>query len=236
MTTVKKTATEYVASVRPFIAEVERLIAWANVFYDLKLTKKLTPIIQTRHRKKTFGHFRKESWTLKDGSLSAELSISAEDSGRDMYEVIETIMHEIAHAANHENGVKDCSVSGRHNKKFKAMAEHIGLDVADDGKHGWTATTLGGELRSLLEDSFAPKADAFGLFRNVESTKVSGSKLKKWECRNGHDNQAGRVVSARNAIDQSLPCPVCLYDALKGEGMADTLIQTIVDNTKLILA
>jgi hypothetical protein len=57
--------------------------------------------------------------------------------------VLATLLHEAAHALAHKRGVKDTSRQGRyHNRRFKALAEELGLHVDHDPRLGWSPTTL----------------------------------------------------------------------------------------------
>jgi len=85
-------------------------------------------------------------WQSETGS-SYELNISAEyltsESGRDITNVVATMMHECCHLYNLQNGIADCSNRGRyHNKKFKDIAEnvcHLIIDCAP--VIGWSVTS-----------------------------------------------------------------------------------------------
>lgn len=86
-------------------------------------------------------------WTGKgsDKGTRYEIMVSGENLRRGAIEVMATLLHEAAHAINLAEGVRDCDVNGRHNKAFKSRAESLGLDVAEAGWHGWTATSLPAE-------------------------------------------------------------------------------------------
>lgn len=75
-----------------------------------------------------------------------EVMISGENLDRGAVAVVATLLHEAAHARNLANAIRDTDVNGRHNGRFKATAEEMGLTVAMyDGKGaylGWTHTTL----------------------------------------------------------------------------------------------
>lgn len=75
-----------------------------------------------------------------------EIMISGENLDRGAASVAATLIHEAAHARNIVNGIKDTDVNGRHNKRFKATAEEMGLTVSMyEGRGaylGWTNTTL----------------------------------------------------------------------------------------------
>lgn len=85
----------------------------------------------------TLGHHWAERWVTdaKTGQRAPELFIAGEllaaaNAGR---LVLETLLHEAAHAAAHTRGIKDTSASGNryHNKKFAEIAAELGLRAPD---------------------------------------------------------------------------------------------------------
>lgn len=75
-----------------------------------------------------------------------EVMISGENLDRGAVAVAATLIHEAAHARNLAQGIKDTDVNGRHNTRFKATAEAMGLTVGKyEGRGaylGWTDTSL----------------------------------------------------------------------------------------------
>lgn len=93
------------------------------------------------------GHFGASRWKPKGyegDAFYCEVAIFAErlQDGADL--VAETVLHEAAHAIAHVRGIKDTSRGGHyHNKKFKLLAEEVGLHVEhDDPKVGYGVTAL----------------------------------------------------------------------------------------------
>lgn len=85
------------------------------------------------------GHFAPESW---DGDHH-EILISAESLQRGAEATLGTLIHELAHATAQATGVRDTSNNNRyHNKKFKAIAEDLGIELAEAPTIGWSVTTL----------------------------------------------------------------------------------------------
>lgn len=81
----------------------------------------------------TLGHHAADRWTVDQakGTRAPELFIAGEtlasdDAGR---VVVETLLHEAAHAVAHARKVKDTSASGNryHNKRFATIAAELGL-------------------------------------------------------------------------------------------------------------
>ena len=119
------------------------------------------------------GHFAPLRWRGKrsaDDRLH-EVLVVAEHLDRGAEDVLDTLLHEAAHAANHERGVKDCSRSQYHNRSFRQMAESLGLAVRQVPHYGHAHTTLAddtatlyttelGDLREVLISRRRPIADA----------------------------------------------------------------------------
>lgn len=91
------------------------------------------------------GHFAPSSW--KDGHH--EILISAESLARGPEATLGTLIHELAHARANLAEIRDTSNKGRyHNKKFKALAEEMGIELELAPTIGWSVTTLPEETAS----------------------------------------------------------------------------------------
>lgn len=113
-----------------------------------------------------------------------EINICAEYLSRSYLEVAETMLHEMVHLYNLEQGVKDTSRAGTyHNKNYKAAAEAHGLNVEKDEKYGWTKTSLTDEAKEVVE-SFMKEIGktSFDLYREspakVEKTAKKSNSIK----------------------------------------------------------
>lgn len=75
------------------------------------------------------GHHAADRWVDADmRGRDPELFIAGETIAAGGGLVLETMLHEAAHALAHVRGIKDTSSAGRwHNKKFAALAEELGL-------------------------------------------------------------------------------------------------------------
>lgn len=113
-------------------------------------------------------------WRDRDGEEGYfEINICAEHLARPFAEVAGTMLHEMVHLYNLQNGVKDTSREGTyHNKKFKEAAESHGLMVENTEKYGWAKTDLTEEAKAETEDfmNFIEKT-SFEIFREAESEK-----------------------------------------------------------------
>jgi hypothetical protein len=97
-----------------------------------------------RDRLNVLGHFSALRWKGKkkaDEHLH-EVVVIAEHLDRPAEDVVETLIHEAAHALNFERGIHDCSASQYHNAHFKAAAEELGLEVSQVRHYGYALTAL----------------------------------------------------------------------------------------------
>ncbi len=82
---------------------------------------------------------------------STEINISSATLDRPIEETTATLLHEMVHEHNLENGIKDTSNNGvYHNKRFKEQAESHGLVVSHHDKYGWTITNPSEELLDFI--------------------------------------------------------------------------------------
>lgn len=89
-----------------------------------------------------WGHFAALRWIQGDDQL-AEVLVAGEGLARGAEPVLATLLHEAAHGLAHVRGIQDTSRQGRyHNRRYKALAEELGLDVAEVGAIGWSSTIL----------------------------------------------------------------------------------------------
>lgn len=67
---VDTTTPEYLQSIRPLIAELERYIGWVSSSYQMNINQKFTVTIQTKGRANKYGHFGPDRWLTKEGEKS----------------------------------------------------------------------------------------------------------------------------------------------------------------------
>jgi hypothetical protein len=127
-----------------------------NAFFHPKEEDRLpVPVINLgpAGRKAAYGWFRASSWfpvvkqnsdpgEVDDSTALPEINISPEYLYRKPEDVLETLLHEMAHLKNNVLGVKDCNKAQYHNKKFKEQAEFFGLKVEKMRNKGWALTCL----------------------------------------------------------------------------------------------
>ena len=101
------------------------------------------PTITIQSTPKAYGHFslREDTWISKLGGTH-EINIGAGTLSRPIENVCATLLHEMCHYFNYENGIQDCSRGGTyHNRRFKEAAEGHGLIVDHSEKYGWSHTS-----------------------------------------------------------------------------------------------
>ena len=113
-----------------------------------------------------------------------EINMCAEYLNRPFLLTCETLIHEMVHLKNLQDGVKDTSRSGMyHNEKFKAMAEQHGLIVDKSEKYGWSTTSLAEETAEWIRSIYTDE-EGFELFRSriPKIKKSSSSSSRKYVC------------------------------------------------------
>ena len=228
-------ATITIHSLRPPLAEIERCLDW--FLADAGIQGHVTPTIQSggqKARKRngiqcngwvSQGYQEKDTalqplWSTREGQSLIELTLVAEHMNRSTLDILHTVCHEAVHLVAIHQGIKDCAASGRHNLKFKALAENMGLEVIGldaAGKPtiksvGYGVTKLGAALQHRLETEFLPNDAAFDVFRNLLN-KAKKPSPPKFECPNCHEFVRGHAASndrpATNIIcgDCMVPMP-----------------------------
>lgn len=110
----------------------------------------LLPAPAQRGRHNVLGHFAPLRWQTKHGGDHHlhEVVVIAEHLNRGAEDILETLLHEAAHAANFEEGIKDCSTTSQyHNARYRERAEAFGLDVTKMPNYGWAMTRLKAETK-----------------------------------------------------------------------------------------
>lgn len=137
-------------------------------FFNQRFTegKLITPIItvQTTGGMNAYGWFGSNFWTDKTtGKAVSEINLCAEEIGRGSEPVMETLLHEMAHLYNAQNGVRDCTSGQYHNKHFKVAAEMFGLSVSKLSGKGYART----KMDALAEEAYKELNVKHRLFQAV---------------------------------------------------------------------
>ncbi len=156
------------------------------------------------------GWFAKSIWETRDGAVLDEINFVPEHLNRDVFDIAETLLHELAHLANHVAEVKDCSSFQYHNSKFRDRAVSVGLVCERVPRFGWAKTSLGIDLRDRVA-ALAPDATAFDLFRLPpsprRSVRVDTAPDDRFESGESEDGGV-RVIRPQKKLAKWM-CPGC---------------------------
>lgn len=150
-------------SLRRPIAELER---WATeMVLWFKPERLPLPVITIQGLARgVLGWFAWSRWESRDGAILDEINFVPEYLGRDVFDIAETLVHELVHLANFTAGIRDCSSNQYHNSHFRNRAVNLGLTCERTPTLGWAKTGLTPGLRDRIA-GFRPDASAFDLFR-----------------------------------------------------------------------
>lgn len=102
-----------------------------------------------------WGHFRPQGWTTGEASIH-EMFMAGETLAKGSRQVLQTMIHESAHALAEHRGEKDTSRQGRwHNQVFRKTAEELGLEYKGekaDKTLGFSQVTLTAETVEEYKD------------------------------------------------------------------------------------
>ena len=141
-------------SLKPVIAELEDLFSKFNARFFADKLEKPVITVSPDHTRGAYGWCTGwKAW--QDGTKEGgyyEINLCAEYLNRPFEETCGTLLHEMVHLQNLQDGIQDTSRSGTyHNKKFKETAEAHGLTVEKGEKYGWHKTTLSPEALEFVQ-------------------------------------------------------------------------------------
>ena len=121
-----------------------------NAELDTQLDNPVFTLIPNRGRQSYYGWYWQGRW--KDGKKALpEINITADTLRRDVEDVLETVIHEMAHYKNNVEGIEDCNSNQYHNKHFKKRAEEFGLKVERMKNKGYALTSLDEKGKNLVK-------------------------------------------------------------------------------------
>lgn len=198
-------------SIEPIVRDLNTMYAALNdKLFDGKLTPAVITVIPD-NTKGAYGWYTlAKAWKtddmddkLKDEQFKqgyCEINLCAEHLSRPLVEVVGTLLHEMCHQYNHENGIKDTSRGGwYHNEAYRKAAEEHGLTVTKDGKYGYCRTALTEDLAKWAEENFK-KFDLCRRTLTKKQKKTVKSHSIKYTCPCcGNSVRATKVVNIRCA-------------------------------------
>lgn len=189
-------------SIIPVLKELEKMYDFINKeFFESKLSKVVITLVPDT-KNKMYGWFRTgKVWSVNEERYN-ELNICADHLNRLNSEVLETLFHEMIHAYNYENGIKDTSRSGNyHNVKFKEACDKFGLKCELVDNYGYAKTALTPEIVGKLCSVFDGWGEVF--YTPITKPKtVSRQSTRKYSC-----PCCNNIVRATKEV--RLWCPDC---------------------------
>lgn len=118
-------------SLKPVIEELENLFSKFNARFFADKLEKPVITVSPDHTRGAYGWCTGwKAWKAGEDEGHYEINLCAEYLNRPFEETCGTLIHEMVHLQNLQDGVQDTSRSGTyHNKKFKETAEAHGLTV-----------------------------------------------------------------------------------------------------------
>lgn len=211
----KQTTTTKEVSMEVTIKELHVAYRKLNeVFFKNELP---TPaiVIQSQGNRSAYGWVSVEKiWTSQDGEIQQyELGIASEhlnNRENGYLDVIQTLLHEMCHIANLEEGIQDCSRGNTyHNRKFKTRAENSGMVYPFDKpcpKLGFSQVVLTDSTKAIVQNiGIDESAFLIGRmdFSGAKAKKKSNS--YKWVC------GCGQIVRTTKP-ELFAHCPECDED------------------------
>lgn len=205
------------SSLKTVITELEDLFETFNEKYFNSELSRPVITVSPHGKESAFGWCTTwKAWKEKgDGEGYYEINVCAEHLARPFKEVAGTLLHEMVHLYNVQNGVKDTSRGGTyHNKEYKAAAEQHGLMVEKDEKYGWAITHLNEDSEKETENfmNFICK-ESFDLYREAETKeakeKKGGSNSIKYVC-----PVCGAIIRATKKV--RVICAECDVEFIEG--------------------
>lgn len=103
-----------------------------------------------------WGHFRPQGWITGERAHVHEMFMAGETLAKGPRQVLQTMLHESAHALAAAREIKDTSRQGRwHNAAFRKLAEEVGLEykgTAADKTRGFSGVTLTEDTTAEYQD------------------------------------------------------------------------------------
>ena len=157
---------------------------------------------------RTMGHFtHAKMWKAGEESFH-EIMISANYFERGARAVLGTLLHEVAHSIDLQNGIQGTSGDGYHNQKFKATAESLGLTITQAKGIGWSITEVSDACAERWAEALALIENGLALMADAEQAKKTGGRnknLKVAECRCGE-----KIRLSASVLEKCAPmCNAC---------------------------
>jgi len=194
---------------KDIIDQLQKAYDILNQRFDSQFTKTNITIQSNQDTKKkdVLGYCTTQKvWVSKNEEIESryEVALVSEHLNRDYFEIMETLLHEMVHVFNLYSGVTDCSVRGKHNERYKVIAESIGLIVEEAPRIGFAVTSLSDELKTIVDELDIDRS-VFNMYRYVppkeKKTRVT-KPIYKYSCPNCGEqiksNSTGLLIECKN--------------------------------------
>ncbi len=178
----------------------------------------IIPAPAARGEMNVLGHFSALRWKGKHQGQFHEVVVVAEHLDRPAEEVVETLLHEAAHAMNFQRWIHDCSRSQYHNQHFRHAAEELGLAVQQVQHYGFAKTTMRSDTAAKYLDQIAALREV--LIHRRKPMVINGGPGPPAGPTGGGDDYTNGTSRSRKATCR---CPFIIRVSKKT--MADTTIR-----------
>lgn len=160
------------------IGELYKIFHFLNQSLFVNELPEPTITIQSKGKRNALGWCSKNPiWTDNEQKDTRyEINICAENANMEVNDIVEIILHEMAHLYGDIHDIKTTSRNGNfHNKKYKNLAERFGLTVIKTQKYGYSETHLSQTTLKLVQEAEFDQ-EAFLLYRIDDEGQISKKK------------------------------------------------------------
>lgn len=195
-------------SIKSAIEELQRVFILLNELYFNSELERPIITLNTDTTPGSYGWITvNKVWSSKEGEWFREINLCAEHLHRNTELLISTLLHEMCHLYNIQQGIQDTSRGGRyHNVKFKTTAEKYGLLVEKSEKYGYCITKPTPELMKLVSEHVRGECFELERVKTSKRGKSGGGKqsMRKYSC-----PICGLIIRASKDITGKLMCVDC---------------------------
>jgi hypothetical protein len=163
-------------------------------------------ILVTRDLKGRKGHFTHFQPWHANGEAFHEIAFNLEHFTT-AEELLSTLVHEVAHSLNYQNGIQDTSANQYHNAKFKTQAEALGLktlEIKGKGHASTELTELGAKRWKKALNILRQALELTAIGEGTAKPKGRNTNLLKATC------GCEQVIRAsRGVIEAGVICALC---------------------------
>ena len=147
------------------IKELNRSFDFFNKHFTNGMLERPVITVAAAGRRRAYGWFGADHWKTENKVLH-EINLSAESIDRSIDDLLETLLHEMAHQWNRQNGIRDVVGHQRHNGMFAKSAQGFGLKVEKMGNYGMAKTSLADDAKKAIH-LLQPNEEVYKLSRNL---------------------------------------------------------------------